>query len=49
MKRYIRSTDLGRFVGSRLMTNWTASLLVYGSDNSDAYYEGDFDQIYCNS
>ena len=41
MKRYIKSSDLGRYVGGRLLTSWTASLLVYGAEESEDY---DFEQ-----
>lgn len=41
MKRYIRSNDLGKYVGGRLLTSWTASLLVYGAEESEDY---DFEQ-----
>ena len=43
MKRYIRSNDLGRYISSRLMTGWTASLLVYGAEESEDY---DFEQSF---
>lgn len=37
MKREIRSSDMGRYLGSRLLTKWTASLLVYGAEESEDY------------
>ena len=43
MKRYIRSSDLGRYLGGRLLTEWTASLLVYGAEESEDY---DFEQSF---
>ena len=42
MKRYIKSSDLGRYVGGRLLTSWNASLLVYGAEESEDY---DFEQM----
>ena len=49
MKRSIRNveaSDLGRYVGSRLMTKWTASLLVYGAEESEDY---DFEDSFYGS
>ena len=43
MKRYIISSNLGMYVGGRLLTSWTASLLVYGAEESEDY---DFEQSY---
>ena len=45
----IKASDLGRYVGSRLLTNWTASLLVYGAEESEDYdfeesFSGDFNE-----
>lgn len=49
MKRYIKSSDLGRYVGSRLLTSWTASLLVYGAEESEDYdFEETADDINFN-
>lgn len=49
MKRYIRANNLGRYLGSRLLTQWTASLLVYGAEESEDYdfeqsFSGDFNE-----
>ena len=43
MKRYIRSSDLGRYLGGRLLTDWTASLLVYGAEESEDF---DFEESF---
>lgn len=43
MKRRIVSSNIGQYVGSRLLTSWTASLLVYGAEESEDY---DFEQSY---
>lgn len=43
-KQNIKASSLGSYVGGRLLTNWTASLLVYGAEESDDYdYEQSFD------
>lgn len=43
MKRMIKASDLGRYVGGRLMTQWTASLLVYGAESSPDF---DFEESF---
>lgn len=49
MKRYIKSSDLGRYVGGRLLTSWTASLLVYGAEESEDYdFEETAEDLYFN-
>ena len=43
MKRMVKANDLGRWVGSRLLTRWTASLLVYGAEESEDF---DFEESF---
>lgn len=43
-KQNVKASSLGSYVGGRLLTDWTASLLVYGAEESDDYdYEQSFD------
>lgn len=46
MKRAIKSSNLGRYIGSRVLTKWTASLLVYGAEESEDY---DFEDSFYGS
>lgn len=49
MKRYIKSSDLGKYVGGRLLTSWTVSLLVYGAEESeDCEFEQTVNDVYFN-
>lgn len=46
-KKKVTASSIGNYVGRRLMTNWTVSLLVYGAEESEFYdfeesYTGDF-------
>lgn len=43
MKIYVKCNNLGRYVGGRLLTQWTASLLVYGAEESEDY---DFEESF---
>jgi hypothetical protein len=42
----VTASSLGQYVGRRLMTNWTISLLVYDAEESEFY---DFEESYTGS
>lgn len=37
MKKMIKSSSMGEYVGRRLLTDWTVSLLVYGAEESEFF------------
>ena len=37
MKRMIKSSSIGEYVGRKLLTDWTVQLLVYGAEESEFY------------
>lgn len=46
MKRMIVSSNLDKYLGGRLMTDWTADLLVYGAESSPEF---DYEQSFTGS